>query len=319
MAFDGETLDARVVMEPYPKDMPNLEMFGGLHFSPLGQDIILDFDDPMPMRDFVPWAPRPQKETFRLEREFRESVEARQQRRFREDVTNPRQWPANGVVLLADVDEEGYWIKTIPADDLPRGDVYFSNVRFVMTDGPKLAEGGGFIRYVPKVYRRQKWKGDKWQRGDPPKDLTHLPAFIDAGDVETADRVVRDQQRVDKPVHGIAYDETYREMGVAPEEGYEPELRFSPVESIVRMKLGGYGWRMYFYFKTADGRYGKGYFEEGGVGGEENKPALTMRCVLYVNPIPGDRRLDDGRAGRLERDPDRPVNLNLPATRPATD
>ena len=38
-----------------------------------------------------------------------------------------------------------------------------------------------------------------------------------------------------------------------------------------------------------------------------------MRCVLHINPIPGDRRLDDGRAGWLKKNPERPIDL--PATR----
>ena len=121
-----------------------------------------------------------------------------------------------------------------------------------------------------------------------------------------------DQQRVFKPVHGIAYDETYREMGLAPEAGYEPELRFSPAESNLRWRLGGYGWRMFFYFKTADGRYGKGYFEELSGGnptyqGTDTGPAfVSVGTVFYVNPVPGDRRLDDGREGWDGKDPKGP-------------
>ena len=318
VAFEGETLDAKLVMEPFPRDMPNLQMFGALHFSPSGRDLIINFDEPMPQKDFSNRTPMPIKERYRREREFRESKETRQQRRFRQDVTDPQQWPANGVVLLADVDEEGLWLPILEAENLPQGDKYFGGIRLLMTNGPELAEGSGFIRYVPDAYRRQTKLYGPLPGQRPLDDLSHLPAFIDADDVETANQVASDQQRVMKPVHGIADDELYREMELAPEKGYQPTMPLSPIESNARMKLGGYGWQLYFYFKTADGRYGKGYFEEMGVGGEMDKPALTMRCVLYINPVPGDRRLDDGRAGWLEKDPERPIDLNLPATRPTT-
>ena len=171
---------------------------------------------------------------------------------------------------------------------------------------------------MPEAYRRQTDIYRARDRESPPADLSHLPTYIAAGDVGTADRVARDQQLVKKPVHGRAYDETYREMDLAPEEGYEPVLLFSPEEQRLRMLMGGYGWRLFFYFKTADGHYGKGYFEEMGGGWPPSAkvakkvPRIWMHVVFYVNPTPGDRRLDDGRAGWGKRDPDRPT------TRPTT-
>ena len=290
VAFAGDAEDARLVMEPYPADMPILDLHASITFSPVGKDTVLDFDDPAPGN-------------------VGKYDEAHYLRRTRDDVTDPSQWPEVGVVLLADVTEEGEFGRVFLYDD--NGDPvihhgsglqmasHFIDLRFAMTDGPRLAEGGGFQRYLPEAYRRKGAGKDK-------------PSWLREFYLQ----------------HGAAEAQTYREMAVAPEEGYQPELFLTPEEQRQVLARGGYGWRLWFYFKTADGRYGKGYLEEinGGttepVGDPEGEPVprLLAHVVMYVNPVPGDRRLDDGRAGWLEPDPVRPVNLPTtnPITQPAT-
>ena len=292
--------DVRVVMEARPQNVPMLQDHVSLAFSPLGEDDIVDFDLAAPESR---WHPKWRGEY----KPWKAAVDARREALARNDVTDPSQWPANGVVLLADVDEEGDEVVIINDRTLRGNQRFVRNLRLIMTDGPELAEGGGFLRYVPDAYRRASRHGPD-----------HLPTHIAAADVDTADWAVDDQHHYATRVHAVAHRETYREMDEAPEEGYGPELLLSPQEQSVRYQNGGHGWRLFFYFRTADGRYGKGYFEEMGGGWIDRgrhsitrgEPArLRLRCVLYLNPVPGDRRLDDGRDGWLEKDPERPDDL----------
>ena len=148
VAFAGDAADVRLVMEPYPADMPILANYSGLTFSPLGRNYVMDFHVQRPADIRSSFDKRPHVVAWRASLR-------------RDDVTDGRQWPRAGVVLLADVTEEGdrlvvHWRKAHP--EMPSSDAlardYIQGLRLVMTDGPKMAEEGGFQVYVPEAIRR---------------------------------------------------------------------------------------------------------------------------------------------------------------------
>lgn len=247
---DVEHEGVTVVMERKPTDSPILSRYGVLEFRPLGTEELINFDHPPP-----------------------EDVEQEEAQEVVVNVTDRSSWPANGIVLLAEVAENGREVAMVPElDEQGRPlRIYPNRIEYSHVRGLRLVmtgKGGGFRRWEPS--------GD-W--GSPQ-----------------------------------SWRLTYRMMDLAPADDYQPELRLTPTEQRAMWGMGGNPPVVYFWFKTADGRYGKGIIDEMSGGGEPSYfarkngevPRLSVYARFYLNPVPGDRRLEDGRKGWGEPDPERP-------------
>ena len=145
------------------------------------------------------------------------------------DVTDPAQRPANGVVLLADVEPSGATLR---------------NARLLVSGGGPAADIG-------------------FRRFEPP---TGSDPFL--------------------------WRRSYLDMTEAPRGGYERALTLVPkgrptsVDETIRPDT-------FFWIRTTDGRYGKGYASRVSV----SRGQASVTISVYLNPEPGDRRLEDGREG----------------------